>query len=123
MLLLATWVSLVGTEFTEVALPFQIFQHTHPPLANGLLGLAQIGPVLLLRLLGGVLADARDRRNIHLRGRLASIELLSDSSGPLLGNVESCVVSSLARVRNAVWSGGLLPMAGAVAVAPSPTTC
>ncbi|MBJ7603371.1 MAG: MFS transporter [Candidatus Dormibacteraeota bacterium] len=52
----------------------------------------------------------------HLRGRLASIELLSYSSGPLLGNVESGVVSSLAGVRNAVWSGGLLAMAGAVAV-------
>jgi hypothetical protein len=47
-----------------------------------------------------------------LRGRLASIELLSYSSGPLLGNTESGLVAALASVRASVVSGGLLCVAG-----------
>ena len=52
----------------------------------------------------------------HLRGRLAGIEQVSYSTGPLLGNVESGVVASLASVRASIVSGGLLCIAG-VAVA------
>jgi MFS family permease len=47
-----------------------------------------------------------------LRGRLASIELVSYSSGPLLGNVESGVVAALASVRVSVISGGVLCVVG-----------
>ena len=47
-----------------------------------------------------------------LRGRLAGIELVSYSTGPLLGNVESGVVASLAGVRVSVVSGGVLCVAG-----------
>jgi len=52
----------------------------------------------------------------HLRGRLAGIEQVSYSTGPLLGNVESGVVASLASVRASVVSGGVLCIAG-VAIA------
>ena len=44
----------------------------------------------------------------HLRGRLASIELLSYTSGPLLGNAEAGVAASLVGVRASVVSGGVL---------------
>jgi MFS family permease len=47
-----------------------------------------------------------------LRGRLASIEMVSYSSGPLLGHVESGAVAALAGVRFSVASGGLLCVAG-----------
>ncbi len=47
-----------------------------------------------------------------LRGRLASIELLSYSTGPLLGNAESGVVAALTSVRVSVVSGGILCVAG-----------
>ena len=50
-----------------------------------------------------------------LRGRLAGIEQLSYSTGPLLGNVESGVAASLFGIRTAVVSGGVLCV-GAVAV-------
>ena len=43
-----------------------------------------------------------------LRGRLASIELLSYTTGPLLGNAESGVVAGLAGVRVSIVSGGVL---------------
>jgi MFS family permease len=52
----------------------------------------------------------------HLRGRLAGIEQVSYSTGPLLGNVESGAVASLAGVRTSIVSGGVLCVAG-VAVA------
>jgi hypothetical protein len=48
----------------------------------------------------------------HLRGQLAGIEQVSYSTGPLLGNVESGVVASLAGLRASVVSGGVPCMAG-----------
>jgi MFS family permease len=53
----------------------------------------------------------------ELRGRLASIEMISFSSGPLLGNVESGGVAALAGVRFSIVSGGILCVAGAAVCA------
>ncbi len=47
-----------------------------------------------------------------LRGRLAGVELLSYSSGPTLGNVESGLVETFAGLRAAVVSGGILCVIG-----------
>jgi MFS family permease len=44
----------------------------------------------------------------HLRGRLAGIEQVSYSAGPLLGNLEAGVVASFAGVRASIVSGGVL---------------
>jgi MFS family permease len=49
-----------------------------------------------------------------LRGRLASIELLSYSVGPTLGNFEAGVVASLTSIRFSIVSGGVLCVAGCV---------
>ena len=49
-----------------------------------------------------------------LRGRLASIELLSYSVGPMLGNFEAGVVASAFSVRVSVVSGGVLCVIGCV---------
>lgn len=48
----------------------------------------------------------------HLRGRLAGIEVVSYTTGPLLGNAESGLVARLFGVRASVVSGGLLCVAG-----------
>ena len=53
----------------------------------------------------------------RLRGRLAGIEQISYSSGPLLGNVEAGVVASLTSVRTSIVSGGLLCIAGVAVTA------
>jgi MFS family permease len=53
----------------------------------------------------------------QLRGRLASIELISYSSGPLLGNAEAGAVAGLFGVRASVVSGGVLCLVGVVAAA------
>jgi MFS family permease len=58
----------------------------------------------------------------HLRGRLAGIEQVSYSSGPLLGDVEAGVVATLAGVRASIVSGGILCVVGvAVCAAALPT--
>lgn len=51
-----------GRQLTVVAVPIQIFLITDSTLAVGLLGLAQLVPLLLVSLIGGALADAVDRR-------------------------------------------------------------
>jgi MFS family permease len=53
----------------------------------------------------------------HLRGRLAGIEMLSYSTGPLLGNVESGVVAALFSVQASVVSGGIACVVGVAAAA------
>ena len=53
----------------------------------------------------------------HLRGRLAGLEMVSYTSGPLLGNVESGVAAALLGVRGAVISGGVLCVVGVALVA------
>jgi MFS family permease len=84
------------------------------------LPLALVGLVVagLADTLSGLFRSAIWNRTIpdHLRGRLAGIEQVSYSTGPLLGNVESGVVASLASLRASIVSGGVLCIAG-VAVA------
>jgi len=90
-------------------------------------GFAASLPLALLCLLvagagdgvSGIFRTAIWNRTIpdSLRGRLASIELLSYSTGPLLGNVESGVVAATFSVRVSVVSGGLLCVAGCLACA------
>jgi MFS family permease len=53
----------------------------------------------------------------RLRGRLAGIEQVSYSSGPLLGDVEAGVVGSLAGARASIVSGGALCIVGVAAAA------
>ncbi|HEX8181253.1 MAG TPA: MFS transporter [Pyrinomonadaceae bacterium] len=48
----------------------------------------------------------------HLRGRLAGIELVSYTTGPMLGNAESGLVASLFSIRTSVVSGGVLCVVG-----------
>jgi MFS family permease len=48
----------------------------------------------------------------HLRGRLAGIEQVSYSTGPLLGNLESGVAAALFSVRASIVSGGVLCVVG-----------
>jgi MFS family permease len=62
----AQFVSFLGTMVTYVALPFQMFQLTHSSLKVGLLGFAELVPLLLTAFVGGALADTVDRRRMVL---------------------------------------------------------
>ena len=51
-----------GRQLTVVAVPIQVFRMTDSTFAVGLLGLAQLIPLLLVSFVGGALVDAVDRR-------------------------------------------------------------
>lgn len=53
----------------------------------------------------------------HLRGRLAGIEMLSYSSGPLLGNLRAGLAARWLGVGGSIVSGGLLCVVGTLALA------
>ena len=54
----------------------------------------------------------------HLRGRLAGIEMLSYTTGPLLGQLRSGLMARTGLgVGGSIWAGGLLCVAGTVALA------
>jgi MFS family permease len=55
----------------------------------------------------------------RLRGRLAGVEMLSWSSGPTLGNVEAGFAAALVGLRTSIVAGGLLCVAGSLALAVS----
>ena len=72
LLVAGQFVSNAGSFLTVVALPFQVYALTHSSLAVGLLGLAEFVPIVGLGLLGGVLADAVDRRRVVQGAELAA---------------------------------------------------
>lgn len=57
-------VSSTGTQFTRVAVPYQVFQETGSLWALGLIGAVMLVPTLAASLIGGALADAHDRRDV-----------------------------------------------------------
>lgn len=59
-------VTLLGSQITEVAQLVHLTELTRNPLAVGLLGAAQVVPIVLFGLYGGVLADRLDRRRLAL---------------------------------------------------------
>jgi MFS family permease len=86
-----------------------------PDLGVALLGLAVAGGADMV---SGIFRSTIWNQTIpdHLRGRLAGIEQVSYSTGPLLGNVESGLVASLAGLRASIVSGGALCIAGVLAL-------
>jgi MFS family permease len=67
MLWVGRGASFLGSEFTRVAVPFQVYRITGSSLAVGLVALAELVPLLVFSMVGGVLADSRDRRQILIR--------------------------------------------------------
>lgn len=96
LLYLGQFVSFLGTMMTQVALPYQIYALTHSSFAVGLLGLAELIPLLFTAFVGGALADALDRRKL----------LLSAEMGLAVGSALLGVNASLDRPR--LWPVYLL---------------
>jgi MFS family permease len=65
-------ISLLGSEFTYVAVPYQAYQLSRSSLVVGLLSAAELVPLLVMALLGGAFADAVDRRRLVLLAELLS---------------------------------------------------
>ncbi|MDQ1468248.1 MAG: hypothetical protein QOH10_2663 [Actinomycetota bacterium] len=82
LLFIGRGVSFLGAMVTYVAVPFQVYELTHSSLAVGLLGLAEIVPLVVAAVIGGALADAHDRRR---QAWLTEIGTMA-CSGALLAN-------------------------------------
>src|SRR5580658_4941067 len=77
-------VSNIGNQLTVVAVSYQTYLITHSTLMVGLIGLVQLGPLLLGSLVGGAVADAMDRRRLVIGSQIA---LAAASTGLLLNTV------------------------------------
>ena len=64
LFMLARCTSFLGATVTWVAIPYQVYKVSHSSLVVGLVGLAELGPLLATAFLGGALADAIDRRRM-----------------------------------------------------------
>src|SRR3954468_10771968 len=73
LLVLGNFVSGLGTQAALVALPYQVYVQTRSPLLTGLLGAAELGPLVAMALVGGALADRVDRRRLLLADQVALV--------------------------------------------------
>jgi len=95
LLFAAQFVSFLGTMITYVALPYQMYRATGSSLSVGLLGIAELVPLLATAFIGGVLADAVDRRRMAIvtdiglaAGSVAlAVAAAADSGAPVLYGV------------------------------------
>jgi MFS family permease len=65
-----SFISSMGAQATLVALPYQLYVETHSALLVGLLGAAELVPLVVMALLGGAVADRMDRRRLLLLSQL-----------------------------------------------------
>jgi MFS family permease len=62
----AGFISMLGSQATYVAVPFQLRLLTHSTLDVGSIGLVELAPLVIFGLYGGVLADRMNRRRLIL---------------------------------------------------------
>jgi MFS family permease len=65
----------IGTQIGLVALPYQVYVQTRSPALVGLIGLVELGPLAVLSLLGGAIADRMDRRRMLLLTQIALVAI------------------------------------------------
>jgi MFS family permease len=73
LLVVGGFVSGLGSQVTLVALPFQVYLLTRSSFMVGLIGLAELVPLVGFSLVGGALADRVDRRRLLLVAQVAML--------------------------------------------------
>jgi MFS family permease len=92
LLFIGQLVSMLGTQLTVVAIPYQVFRLTGSSLQVGAISLAQLFPFIAGALLGGPMGDSMDRRRIMVW----TAGLLALTSGVLAFNADAGHPSLLA---------------------------
>jgi MFS family permease len=72
LLFVGQLISMLGTQLTVVAIPYQVYRLTHSTLQVGAISLAQLLPFLAGALLAGPIGDSMDRRRIMIWTAAAS---------------------------------------------------
>jgi MFS family permease len=100
LLFVGQLVSMLGTQLTVVAIPYQVYSMTHSSLQVGAISLAQLFPFLAGALSAGPIGDAVDRRPILIwttvAGTLTSAALAVNAAVPHPSLVALYVVSAVA---------------------------
>jgi MFS family permease len=115
LLFAGTLVEVFGSQFTAVAVPFQVYALTRSSFQVGLVSLAQLIPLIIGALIGGAVGDAVDRRRILVMTSL----LLALTSGGLAVNAllaDPSVLAIYLVSAVAAGLGGMLSTASYAAV-------
>ncbi|MGI9196746.1 MAG: MFS transporter [Candidatus Nanopelagicales bacterium] len=87
------FITSLGSMFTYVAIPFQVAELTDSFLAVGLIGVAELVPLIVFGLYGGSLADRIDKRRMVLAGEAAALVLaLALLANSLLASPQVAVI-------------------------------
>lgn len=93
LLVLGGCVTNLGTQAAMVALPYQIFVLSRSPTLVGLLGAFELGPMVVVSLVGGALIDRHDRRPVLAVAQLGMIAVTGAlCAASLLGHPAVIVV-------------------------------
>lgn len=87
LLVIGQLISLMGSQVTQVAIPFQVYQETHSSFWVGLASLIQLPFLIIGSLLGGAYGDRFDKRHL------------------LVGGTVVCALIDAALAVNASWPG------------------
>ncbi len=98
-------VSVTGTQMQLVAINWHVYLLTKSALALGLVGLVRVVPIVLCSLLGGVVADAVDRKHLMLISQIVMLASAGALAAVTWFGLES------------VWPIYLLTAVGSAAVA------
>ena len=109
--------SAAGTQFATVAMAWQIYELTNSPLSIGLLGLGRAVPLIVFALLGGVLADAFDRRRLMMA--LQALQLTSSVALAVLTITDSVTPGILYVTTVVMAIGTALEMPARQAIVPN----
>jgi MFS family permease len=115
LLIIGRLLSSLGGEMLTFAVAWQLWLRTHSALALGMVGLAQVVPVIVLSLPGGHFADQHNRRRIMIAGQSifalcsVSLALLSWRQGPVLLIYAVLLVIGTVRAFNDPASSTLTP--------------
>jgi MFS family permease len=77
LLAIGQMIAALGSQATLVALPYQIYVVSHSAALVGTLGAFELGPMIVVGLIGGVLADRHDRRQVLLVAQVGVIAVAS----------------------------------------------
>ncbi len=66
-------VSMMGTQMRYVGVAYHVFVLTGSTVAVGMIGLVEVIPLIIFSMLGGAVADRRDRRSLIAQSQIASM--------------------------------------------------
>jgi MFS family permease len=107
-------------ELVAVAVPFQVFLLTHSSLAVGLVGAAELVPLLLGSLAAGAFVDAHDRRRLILIAQVGAaasavaLALLTAAGSPPVGAIYAvaAVIAAFASIEAPVRNASIPQVVG-----------